>query len=288
MHFFKKISDLQAYLNYQRSQNLSIGFAPTMGALHQGHMSLIEHTNKHSNISVSSIFINPTQFNDPTDLEKYPRTLEEDINLLYDHQLNTLFTPPVEEIYPAQGIHTPDFNFGRLDQVLEGVFRQDHFKGVAQVVHRLLEIVRPDDLFMGQKDYQQWTIIYHMLQQMESEVRLHMVPTVREADGLAMSSRNRRLTAEWRAKAPYIFRLLSEAQENYTLRPIAEICDQAISTLKEMGFRTEYFNMVDGYNLENVTSPEDHKKVVACVAAWAGEIRLIDNVILKEDHTFSF
>lgn len=282
MHFFKKTADLQAYLSYQKSQFRTIGFAPTMGALHQGHMSLIEHTNKHSDISVSSIFVNPTQFNDPEDLEKYPRTLEEDINLLYDHQLNTLFVPSVEEVYPVEGIHTPDFNFGKLDQLLEGAFRKDHFAGVAQVVHRLLEIVRPDHLYMGQKDYQQWTIIYHMLQQIESKVKLVMVPTVREKDGLAMSSRNRRLTPEWRSKAPLISSLLTETQQNYTSKPITEICEHAILQLEHKGFRPEYFNIVDGYNLENITNSDDHAKVVACTAAWAGDIRLIDNMILKD------
>ncbi len=283
MHFYRRVADIQAYIAYQKSQGHTIGFAPTMGALHNGHMSLIQHANEQSDISVASIFVNPTQFNESSDLEKYPRTLEADIYLLYENHLNALFAPQVSDIYPEQGIHTPNFNFQNLDTVLEGEFRAGHFAGVAQVVYRLLEIVRPDHLYMGQKDYQQWTIIYHLLDQTDLETELIMVPTVREVDGLAMSSRNRRLTPEWREKAPMLSKLLARIQGEFENTDIDHLVQLAEKELKEAGFNPEYFRIVDGYTLQPVKDPKAHKKVVACVAAWAGEIRLIDNMILRDD-----
>ena len=285
MHFYKRVQDLQAYLSYQKGEGHTIGFAPTMGALHQGHMSLIEHANAGSDISVASIFVNPTQFNEVTDLDKYPRTLESDINLLHDNFLNILFAPTVNDIYPESGIVTPKFDFQDLDKVLEGAFRPGHFAGVAQVVHRLVDIVQPDQLYMGQKDYQQWTIIHHMLQQMGSNIKLIMVPTIREEDGLAMSSRNRRLTPDWRSKAPVIHELLVWAKSQILQKPISEIESYAMSQLKLSEFNPEYFSIVDGFSLMPIEDIRDHQKIVACTAAWAGDIRLIDNIILKNSLT---
>ena len=282
MHFFKRISDLQAYLNYQRSQQHTIGFAPTMGALHHGHTALVDHAHLHADITVSSIFVNPTQFNESVDLEKYPRTLAEDMDLLYDKHLHALFVPPVAEIYPEEGFELPELDFGSLDQVLEGKFRPGHFAGVAQVMYRLLDIVQPDHLFMGQKDFQQWTIINHLLKQLESPTTLHMVPTVREPDGLAMSSRNRRLTPEWREKAPLIYSQLIQLRDQLGQKTIDLLQVEAIKSLEERGFRPEYFEIVDGYSLESIQHPDEHDKIVACTAVWAGKVRLIDNVIVKD------
>ena len=282
MQLFKRVNHISPYIAYLKSMGFSIGFAPTMGALHQGHLSLVKHAINHSNISVASLFVNPTQFNEPSDLEKYPRTFEADTTLLYNQGLHVLFAPDVEDIYPAEGIQTPTFDFQGLDTVLEGVHRPGHFAGVAQVVHRLLEIVKPDHLYMGQKDYQQWTLIFDLLRQMKSDIELIMVPTVREWDGLAMSSRNRRLTDSWRQKAPKIFEILNWVQSNIEKIPPKELSQIATKKLVEESFHPEYLSIVDGYSLLPVDNMEDHQKVVVCVAAWAGDIRLIDNLILKD------
>lgn len=282
MQIFKRVQHIQAYIEYQKSLGFTIGFVPTMGALHSGHLALVEYAHQQSDISVASIFVNPTQFNEASDLAKYPRTFEKDVDLLYTHQLHALFAPEVLDIYPATGIQTPSIDFKGLDTVLEGAFRPGHFAGVAQVVHRLLDIVRPDYLFMGQKDYQQWTIIHHMLRELSMDTELIMVPTMREKDGLAMSSRNVRLTEEWRIKAPQIHQLLEWVRHNLHSIPIESLTSHVMEKLEEEGFRPEYFAIVDGHTLLPVQQLNEHQKIVACVAAWAGDIRLIDNVILVD------
>ena len=284
MQYFKRIVDLHKYLSQARSNGLTIGFAPTMGALHAGHMSLIHDSKLENDITICSIFVNPTQFNDPADLEKYPRTVAEDLDLLYDHACDVVFVPTVLEIYPPDGISAPDFDFEGLTDVMEGAFRPGHFAGVAQVVYRLLNIVRPDRLYMGQKDYQQWTIIHRMLEQLQLPIDLVMVTTVREPDGLAMSSRNRRLDPDIRMQASVLYQALSEILEalmegNKDYRALE---NNAKEQILAAGLEPEYVQIADGYTLQPAHPAKPSKRLVVCVAAWAGEVRLIDNLFLDQ------
>lgn len=278
MFLFKKINDLQTYLRPWRQQKIPVGFIPTMGALHAGHLALVQQAALEGQRTVCSIFVNPTQFNDPRDLEKYPRTPEKDIEMLAKVGCDVLFIPSVAEIYPPEFIQRT-FEFGHLDKVMEGAFRPGHFQGVAEVVSRLLDIVQPNALYMGQKDYQQVTIVRSMLEQLQSPVKLVMAPTLREADGLAMSSRNVRLTPDFRQKAPLIYQTLIQAKSWFQHgHPPQEIQQLALQKLTNIGLEPEYFDVVDGETLLPVERFNDSKNVVACTAAWAGEVRLIDNI----------
>ncbi|HRW76488.1 MAG TPA: pantoate--beta-alanine ligase, partial [Saprospiraceae bacterium] len=228
-----------------------------------------------------SIFVNPPQFNDPADLEKYPRPISRDIELLHGTGCDILFLPEVGEIYPQDIDTSLSIHPGRLAEVMEGEFRPGHFEGVMQVVHRLLDLVRPHILVMGQKDYQQVAVVRYMLEATRSPVQLHMSATIREADGLAMSSRNVRLTPAFRAIAPVICQTLAEARELIGRMAPQEIMDQAIEQLTAAGLTPEYFRIVDGMTLEEVSDPGQHEQIVACTAAWAGDVRLIDNMVLR-------
>ena len=281
MLIFKKVADLQSWITQERNGGRSIGFAPTMGALHDGHMELIRLSRRDGYRSVASIFVNPTQFNDPKDLEKYPRTPEKDIALLHDTGCDALFMPPVEEVYPPGQEVTIDLDFRQLDEVMEGVFRPGHFIGMATVVHRLLDIVRPQSLYMGQKDFQQLTIVRDMIGQLQMPIELVMCPTVREADGLAMSSRNMRLSPEMRTVAPVIYRTLEWARTEIQHLHAAAVQAEAMERLRQAGLRPEYFEIVDGISLLPVERWEASDFIVACTAAFAGEVRLIDNLVFK-------
>lgn len=281
MLIFKKVADLQAWLDAQRAQGQKVGFAPTMGALHDGHLELIRLAKRDGCLAVASIFVNPTQFNDPKDLEKYPRLPEKDAALLISADCDVLFMPPVEEVYPPGVDLTIDLDFKQLDKVMEGEFRPGHFKGMATVVHRLLDIVQPQRLYMGQKDFQQLSIVRDMIRQLEMPVELVMCPTVREPDGLAMSSRNMRLTLEMRAVAPVIHQTLQWAKTEFEKRPADVVQAEAMRRLVAAGLKPEYFDIVDGVSLLPVKNWADSDFVVACVAAFAGEVRLIDNLVLK-------
>lgn len=286
MLLFKKISDLQKYLNSLKTKGLQIGFVPTMGALHRGHVSLINRSKADNHVTVASIFVNPTQFNDPKDLEKYPRTPERDMEMLIEGGCDILFMPSSDEIYPNGITASLKFNFGKLDRVLEGTFRPGHFDGMAQVVNRLLDIVKPHKLYMGQKDFQQWSIVASMLQQTKSKTELIMCDIMREEDGLAMSSRNIRLTAEDRAVAPLIYKTLKEASERVGEYSPSEIQRITVQKLRaEPRFRLEYFEIVDGRTLLPIQLFEDTDFAVALTALWVGEIRLIDNMILKQQQS---
>ncbi len=283
MLLFKEVEKLQAYLEKKRKEGLTIGYAPTMGALHQGHASLIKKAKLENDICVCSIFVNPTQFNDPKDLEKYPRTEGRDIEMLVGLENDVLFYPTVEAIYP-KGLNIPTFDFGQVDKVMEGKFRPGHFDGVVEVVYRLLDIVQPDRLYMGQKDFQQFTLIQHMLNQMGSKTALMVCPIIREKDGLALSSRNVRLTAQNRQNAPIISKILNQLNDwmaNGLSVKAAE--KKAIAQLSEVpDFKPEYLEIVDGHTLQPIEKMSDTDYVVVCAAVWTGEIRLIDNVILKK------
>ncbi len=283
MLLFKEVEKLQAYLEKKRKEGLTLGYTPTMGALHQGHASLIKKAKAENDISICSIFVNPTQFNDPKDLEKYPRTEGRDIEMLASLDNDVLFYPTVKTIYP-QGINIPTFDFGLVDKVMEGKFRPGHFDGVVEVVHRLLDIVQPNKLYMGQKDFQQFTLIQHMLNQMESNTQLVVCPIIREEDGLALSSRNVRLTAQNRQNAPIISKILHQLNDWIASGlSVKEVEKKAIAQLNEVpDFKPEYFEIVDGHTLQPIEKMSDTDYVVVCAAVWTGAIRLIDNVILKK------
>ncbi len=281
MYLFKTTTALQRYLAHVRAKQRSIGFAPTMGALHEGHLELFRRAEEEADCVVASIFVNPTQFNEASDLEKYPRLPEKDIPLLVQEGVEVLFMPSVEQMYPQDLPPLPDFGFGQFTAVLEGKHRPGHFEGVIQVMHRLLGLVQPDRLYMGQKDFQQFTIIQALIEKMGIPTRLIPVPTVRESDGLAMSSRNLRLSAEERERASFIHQTLQWARSQVEAIPAAEIEQKATQKLEAKGFRVEYFTLVDAKTLQSVSLLNRVKTVVACTAAWLGEVRLIDNMLLK-------
>ena len=278
MLLFKKVTELQNYLNTRRKEGKSIGFIPTMGALHAGHISLVNLSNADNDISVVSIFVNPTQFNESTDLDKYPRTEGADIEKLTVANCDVLFMPNIEEIYPKSTENTETFDFGDLVKVMEGAERPGHFEGVVQVVKRLLEIVQPSRLYMGQKDYQQFAIIQEMIRLWGSDIQIVRCPIVREADGLAMSSRNVRLLADHRKRAIILSQILKEAAAKRKTHSPTEIEKWAMNKmLAQKDFKPEYFTISDGKTLQPVSNFTEHGDVVACLACWLGDVRLIDN-----------
>jgi pantoate--beta-alanine ligase len=281
MLIYKTVKGLQNKINSLKSQGKTIGFAPTMGALHSGHISLIEKSNSECDITVCSIFVNPTQFNDPKDLEKYPRTEKKDAAMLRNAGCHILFLPPVKEVYPKNAVVKNTVDFGAMANVMEGAFRPGHFDGMAQVVNRLLQIVQPNRLYMGQKDFQQFSIVQEMLRQLKPDNQLVMCETMRETDGLAMSSRNVRLSPALRAKAPLIYQILSAVKNKMATEAAEEVKTWAMQQLSQTDFRPEYFDVVDGRTLQPIENSASSDYIVACVATWLGEVRLIDNMILK-------
>lgn len=281
MILFKQVEPLHQALDKFRQEGRSIGFVPTMGALHQGHLSLLEAARKENETVICSIFVNPTQFNDPSDFEKYPITLEKDIELLIQSDTNLLFLPYVSEIYPNGTGNLPNYTIGFLETILEGKYRPGHFQGVCQVMHRLLEIVKADNLYMGQKDYQQCMVVKRLLELTRIPTRLHTCPTLRETDGLAMSSRNTRLSPVQRAHAVTISQVLKEICE--TLQPglTSPLLRAAEQKLENAGFKVDYVALADVDNLELLDHWDGKHSVVALTAAYLGEVRLIDNMLIQ-------
>ena len=260
----------------------SVGFTPTMGALHEGHYSLIRQSLLETDISICSIFVNPTQFNNSDDLNKYPRTLDEDCQGLEKAGCHIVFAPSIDEIYPdGPENYKVELDLGGLDRRMEGEHRPGHFEGVVQVVKRLIDIVGCDRLYMGQKDFQQFTIIQHMIDRLRLPVLLVVCATLRESDGLAMSSRNRRLSEYHREKASIIYRVLNKAKEWILTKSIEEIEATAMEYMAIPDFKPEYFSLVDGKTLLPLQSIQKGQMIVACTAVWAGDVRLIDNMILR-------
>lgn len=282
MIIFKKTRDLHKWLEAQRLTGISIGFVPTMGALHTGHLSLIESSIKANPVTVCSIFVNPTQFNDPKDFEKYPITIEKDIELLANAGCDILFLPSVKEIYPDELSPSLKYDLGYLERILEGKFRPGHFQGVCMVVHRLLEIVMPDNLYLGQKDYQQCMVIKKLIALigLSNAILVNICPTLREPDGLAMSSRNVRLNEDERIKATAIFRNLSFIKENLTTGDLKGLKETAFRNLSEAGFNVDYIEIADANDLSIIDDWDGQKKLVALAAAFMKEVRLIDNILL--------
>ena len=279
MELYTTITSLQNALKAERSKGLKIGLVPTMGALHKGHLSLVEKAGTICDIVVVSIFVNPTQFNDKNDLANYPRTLESDMKLLSTARCEYIFSPSVEEIYPVPD--TRRFDFGNLEAVMEGAFRPGHFNGVAQVVSRLFEIVLPDMAFFGRKDFQQMAIINDLVRQMNVPIEIVSCDIIREKDGLAMSSRNKLLLPEYRDCAPKIYQTLRDAKYLANLKTVTEIKEYVVNQINATQLlRVEYFEIVDDTTLVSVESWDEPGTKVGCIAVYAGKIRLIDNIIL--------
>ena len=282
MLIFHKADDLAAYLLLQKSQDKSIGFAPTMGALHAGHISLIKAAKQTCAISVCSIFVNPTQFNNKSDFDKYPITIAADIRLLETAGCDILFFPSVDEIYPLGFSQPHKYDLGFLETVLEGPTRPGHFQGVCMVMERLLSIVQPHHLFMGLKDYQQCMVVKRLMEikGWDKVLQFHGCPTLREPDGLAMSSRNMRLNAEQRAIAPFIYEALSFIKNNMQPGSLQQLKQNAERMLMQKGMQIDYVEIADAHSLELMNNWNGHQPLTALIAAFLGDVRLIDNMIL--------
>ena len=281
MQVVKHISELRTILDLKRKEGLKIGFVPTMGALHRGHLSLVQIAGQQTDFVVVSIFVNPTQFNDKGDLDRYPRDLQKDVDLLSTSACQLIFAPEPKEIYPEPD--TRQFNFGQLEQVMEGRFRPGHFNGVAQVVSRLFDIVQPDKAFFGQKDFQQLAIINEMVRKLTLSVEIVSCPIIREADGLAMSSRNMLLSPEQRQNAVHISATLFEATNKTGELSVDELCQWVINRINENEFlNTEYFEIVNETTLLPVKEWDENCKKIGCIAVHCGKIRLIDNIEFKQ------
>ena len=283
MKVFTKIADLQNALFDDRKQGRSIGLVPTMGALHEGHASLVRRSVAENDITVVSVFVNPTQFNDQNDLKNYPRDLDADCRLLEECHADYVLAPSVDEMYP-----TPDtrrFEYPPVSTVMEGAHRPGHFNGVCQVVSRLFYIVRPDRAYFGEKDWQQIAVVKAMVRHLGLGVKMVECPIVREADGLAKSSRNTLLTPDERAIAPAIYKALSESTEYAKTHTLKETHDHVVDQINSVeGLRVEYFAIVDGNTLQDIESWEASPYVVGCITVYCGHtpIRLIDHIKYKE------
>ncbi len=274
---FSSIKEITEYLGQQKTSGKTIGFVPTMGALHEGHLELMRRAKKENNLLVVSIFVNPVQFNNADDLKKYPRTLEDDTHKLESVACDVLFAPDTEEMYPEEV--TKQYDFGQLDKVMEGAFRPGHFNGVAIVVKKLLDIVHPDRAYFGEKDFQQLTIIKRLVIMENIAVEIVSCPIVRETDGLAMSSRNRLLTAKERKIAPFIYKTLKEARlrrNHICANPLRQMIINIFEGNEN--FRLEYFDIVNDETLQPINGWNNKVGTVACVAVWLGNVRLIDNI----------
>jgi pantoate--beta-alanine ligase len=283
MIIFKYAEDLAGYIQKQKTAEQQIGFVPTMGALHNGHIALIEQSKNATSLTVCSIFVNPTQFNNPGDYKLYPNTIEKDIALLEAAGTEVLFLPSIEEMYSKGITGLEQYDLGFLETVLEGKYRPGHFQGVCQIMNRLLTMVKPHKLFMGQKDYQQCMVVSRLLQLMQSPTELITCPTIREADGLAMSSRNLRLPPADRQKATTIFKSLTLIKEQCKKGlPWATIKEQAVDLLTAAGFKIDYVELADAATLQPLDNCKGTQPLVALIAAFLGDVRLIDNMILSE------
>ena len=281
MKIIHTIKDLQTELSELKAQGKKVGLVPTMGALHAGHASLVKRSVNENDVTVVSVFVNPTQFNDKNDLVKYPRTLDADCKLLESCGVTFVFAPSVEEIYPEPD--TRRFSYAPLDTVMEGAFRPGHFNCVCQIVSKLFDIVKPHCAYFGEKDFQQLAIIREMVRQMKFDLEIVGCPIVREEDGLALSSRNARLSAEERENALNISRTLFKSRTFATTHSVSEtqkMVEDAIAAAP--GLRLEYFEIVDGNTLQKVGDWNDTSYVVGCITVFCGEVRLIDNIKYKE------
>ncbi|EKY00932.1 pantoate--beta-alanine ligase [Porphyromonas catoniae F0037] len=277
MNIYKTAEELRSFITEERKQGHRIAFVPTMGALHEGHLSLVRRALKENDCCIVSVFVNPTQFNNPRDLETYPRTLDADSRLLASIGTTALFAPEVETIYPEPD--TRVFHVGAVAEVMEGKYRPGHFNGVMQVVSRLFNLVQPDRAYFGEKDFQQIAVLRAMAREIKSPVEIIACPIVREEDGLARSSRNTLLSEEGRAQAPNIYRILSESRtwsKELSPKAVIERATQLLDAIPTL--RVEYFEIVDADTLQPITRWEDSPKPHGCITVYCGDVRLIDNI----------
>ncbi len=283
MILYKEAAALKREIKKIRQSGKTTGFVPTMGALHSGHISLVRLSEEKTDITICSIFVNPTQFNDPEDFKKYPVTIDNDIFLLENTGCDILFFPEVAEIYPAGIKSYTHYNIGEFEHILEGKYRPGHFQGVCQVMHRLIDIVNPDYLFMGQKDYQQCLVVKRLLQLIKNNTEIIIAGTLREETGLAMSSRNLRLSDEQKRKAATIWNMLQYIKTNYTHIPLIKIQEYVTNYLVTNSFdKVDYVAIANRDTLQEVKDTSNPGKFVALIAAFIGEVRLIDNMVLGE------
>jgi pantoate--beta-alanine ligase len=281
MNLIKTSEELKFFRKILEDRKNSVGFVPTMGALHKGHISLVEEALRQTDSVIVSIFVNPTQFNDLIDLKNYPRNLSKDLELLSVYpKLEVVFAPEVDDIYPKKDKRV--FDFGNLDKVMEGAYRPGHFNGVAQIICKLFDLVKPHKAFFGQKDFQQVTIVKNIVKQFKFNVEIVSCPIIREADGLAMSSRNQMLTPLEREHAATISQVLFEAKRKASEMDVENLKEWTIFTLnKDPLIRVEYFEIVDFLELRSIKSWSQPGGKVGCIAVKIGKIRLIDNLIFQ-------
>ena len=281
MKIYKTTKGLENALQKLRAESKSIGLVPTMGALHAGHLSLVKRCVEENDVCVVSVFVNPTQFNNQTDLEKYPRTLEADAALLAGAKCTIMFAPSVKQIYPKPD--TRVFDFGQLDKVMEGVHRPGHFNGVGQVVSRLFDIVKPGKAYCGEKDYQQLAIIRKMVKDYKYPIEIVGCPIVREKDGMALSSRNMRLSKDERKRAVRISQTLFKSVEMAATKSLEEVKQWVIDEInKDSILNVEYYEIVNSETMQSVKSWKDADKITGCITVYCGEVRLIDNIQYKK------
>ena len=279
MKVLKSKKTLIDYVERQREMGKKIGFAPTMGALHQGHLSLYKAAKKENDEVISSIFVNPTQFNNPDDFQKYPKTLEKDIELLEKAGVDAVYVPNVEEMYP-DGLNSKKYDFDGLENEMEGKYRPGHFDGVGTIVEELFRQVQPHNAYFGEKDYQQLAIIKKMVEKTKLPVKIHGVPTLREEDGLAMSSRNVRLTETQRKEATIIYETLEKVKEWFKVISLEEIKQKVTDIFRNSNFKLEYFVIADEEMLKEANAIDENKEYRAFIVAYADTVRLIDNMHL--------
>ncbi|MFK7899873.1 MAG: pantoate--beta-alanine ligase [Cyclobacteriaceae bacterium] len=277
MNILTSVVELTTYVAAIKKSSSSIGFVPTMGNLHEGHLSLIRTAKQSCDVVIVSIFVNPTQFNKADDLKKYPRTVENDTKLLEVEDCTALFLPSVEDVYPSEP--TLRFSFGTLESVLEGAHRTGHFNGVALIVSKLFHWVQPNIAFFGEKDLQQVRIIESMVRDLSFQINIKVCPIQRENNGLAMSSRNNRLSADEKEQASHISVALTKARQSFSTRAITEVKKETISYLEQNRIKVEYVDIVDGYDLRSLEEKSELTYMV--VAAYVGDVRLIDNMALN-------
>ena len=281
MIIFKHGKGLRDYLNKSNLKEKSVGFVPTMGALHEGHLSLLRKSKKMTGITVCSIFVNPTQFNNPDDFEKYPKKIETDILLLEENGCDILFLPAKEEIYPAKGSKKVHYELGYLETILEGKFRPGHFQGVCQAVDKLLSIVNPSFLFLGQKDFQQCLVIKQLLEIMHKKNEIIICPTLREKSGLAKSSRNLRLNSDEIKIAPILNKVLLSIKSKLAENNFSELKKASILHLEKTGFKVEYLELARRKDLKILNKFGKGQELIILVAVFLNEVRLIDNLLIE-------
>lgn len=282
MKLLTTISSLREYLDAQRAAGKTVGLVPTMGALHEGHASLVRRSVEENDVTVVSVFLNPTQFNDPKDLERYPRTLEADCALLEGVGAQAVFAPSVAEVYPEPDTRT--FSYPPTDSVMEGAYRPGHFNGVCQIVSKLFDYVRPDRAYFGEKDFQQIAVIRRMVADLGLQLQIVPCPVIREASGLAMSSRNTLLTDEERTIAAAIYQTLRSSLEYAAAHSVEQTRQWVIDTINAVdGLEVQYYSIVDGESLADVTLWDESAHIVGCITVFCGSkpIRLIDHIAYK-------